>query len=88
MSPGHVAITRPSGNGGPEGSAAGPGQLDLPSRGARQHARGDGVGQCRAYSGTLSPATCSAYTWTARAREAILAGRRSCAEGRARTGTG
>ena len=34
MSPGHVAITRPSGSGGPGGSAAGQGQLGLPSRGS------------------------------------------------------
>ena len=34
MSPGRVAITRPSGGDGPAGLAAGPGQLGLPSRGS------------------------------------------------------
>lgn len=34
MSPGHVAITRPSGSSGPEESAAGPRQSILPSRGS------------------------------------------------------
>lgn len=34
MSPGHVTITRPSGSGGPGGSATGPGQFTLPARGS------------------------------------------------------